>query len=108
MTAAQTVIAVATLIVSVITALMVYSSNSGATAQREQQARREQWWSRFEFSMNLALDLDNPAKRRIGVRVIEGLSRSPLAGNDELAVLASVVDMLVFEQDNGVQREAGR
>lgn len=108
MTAAQIVIAVATLIVSIITALMVYSSTSGATAQREQQARREQWWSRFEFSMNLALDLDNPAKRRIGVRVIEGLSRSPLAGNDELAVLASVVDMLVFEQDNGVQREAGR
>ncbi|MDM2164747.1 hypothetical protein PP352_21590 [Mycobacteroides abscessus] len=108
MTGVQVVIAVATLILSAITALMVYSSTSGATAQREQQAKREHWWSRFEFSMNLALDPDNPAKRRIGVQAIRALSQSPLAGNDEFAVLAAVVDMLVFGQDNGLEGEAYR
>ncbi|RIS37873.1 Uncharacterised protein [Mycobacteroides abscessus subsp. abscessus] len=108
MTGAQIVIAVATLIVSAITALMVYSSTFAATGQREQQSRREEWWRRFEFSMNLALDPENPAKRRIGVRAIRALSQSPLAGNDEFALLASVVDILVFGQDNGVEGEADR
>lgn len=101
----QIVIAVATLIISAITALMVYSSTSGATSQREQQSRREEWWRRFEFSMNLAIDPDNAYKRRVGVRAIGALSRSPLAGTDELAILVSVVDILVFEQDNDVKGE---
>lgn len=77
MTGAQIVIAVATLIVSAITALMVYSSTFAATGQREQQSRREEWWRRFEFSMNLALDPENPAKRRIGVPSNQGIVAKP-------------------------------
>ncbi|WP_131818723.1 hypothetical protein [Mycobacteroides abscessus] len=105
MTAAQIVIAVATLIVSIITALMVYSSTSGATAQREQQARREQWWVRFEFAMTLALDSEQTRKQRVGFRAIQVLANSPLAGPDELVVVNAVVDALAYGTDNGVTRQ---
>jgi hypothetical protein len=54
----QIALSTATLIVSVITALLVLRSATSATRQRESQARREEWWRRFQWAMTLALDHD--------------------------------------------------
>lgn len=105
MTGPQIVIAVATLIVTALTALMVYSATWGATGQREQQSKREEWWRRFEFAMTLALDSEQTRKQRVGFRAIQVLANSPLAGPDELVVVNAVVDALAYGGDNGGTRQ---
>ena len=57
-----------------------------ATVQREVAARREEWWRRFTWAAELALD-DSPAKRAAGLRTLTQLAHSDLAQRDEYLIL---------------------
>jgi hypothetical protein len=102
---AQIALSTATLIVSMITALLVLGSATFATRQRESQARREEWWRRFQWAMTLALDYGDPYKRQVGTTAIDALINSPLAGTDELRVAGTVLDAVMVLPDNGQQRQ---
>jgi hypothetical protein len=43
--------------------------NAHATAQRELAARREEWWRRFNWAADLALDV-SAEKRSIGLKLL--------------------------------------
>lgn len=54
--------------------------------QRDLADRRDQWWKRFTWAMELTLAADL-ADRDLGLDVLEQLGRSRLAGLEELEVL---------------------
>lgn len=57
-----------------------------ATVQREGAARREEWWRRFTWAADLALD-ESPTKRAAGLRTLTQLAQSELAQRDEYLIL---------------------
>lgn len=68
-------------------ALLGALATVGATRQRERAARREEWWRRFEYASELALDEESEARREAGLLLLDALAQSELAGIDELAQL---------------------
>jgi hypothetical protein len=74
--------------------------NDRSTQQRELAASREEWWRRFTWAAQLALD-DSPAKRVAGLKLLAKLGQSDLAQNDECMLLdvfqGRVLDTLVDE-----------
>lgn len=60
--------------------------NDRSTEQRELAARREEWWRRFTWAAELALD-DSPAKRVAGLKLLAKLAQSDLAQRDECLLL---------------------
>lgn len=60
--------------------------NDRATEQREVAARREEWWRRFTWAAELALD-ESPAKRVAGLKLLAKLAQSELAQRDECLLL---------------------
>ncbi|MFC6088094.1 hypothetical protein [Saccharothrix lopnurensis] len=74
--------------------------NDRATEQRELAARREEWWRRFTWAAELALDQD-PAKRVAGLKLLTKLGQSDLAQADESVLLdvfqGRVLDALLDE-----------
>lgn len=79
-------------------ALLGALATIGATRQRERAARREEWWRRFEYASELALDEESEARREAGLMLLDALAQSPLAGTDELAQLRVFTE----EQFSGV------
>ncbi|KFZ79202.1 hypothetical protein ED92_26810 [Amycolatopsis sp. MJM2582] len=75
-------------------------ANDRATEQRERAARREEWWRRFTWAAELAVD-DAPVKRVAGLKLLTKLAQSELAQADELALLdvfqGRVLDTLLDE-----------
>jgi hypothetical protein len=60
--------------------------NDRATEQRELAARREEWWRRFTWAAELAID-DSPTKRVAGLKLLAKLAQSELAQRDECLLL---------------------
>ncbi|MGC7102932.1 hypothetical protein ACPZ19_50435 [Amycolatopsis lurida] len=61
-------------------------ANDRATSQRELAARREEWWRRFTWATELALD-ESPTKRTVGLSLMLKLATSELAQQDEYQLL---------------------
>ncbi|MBN9743582.1 hypothetical protein DMP23_21305 [Amycolatopsis sp. A1MSW2902] len=82
-------------------------ANDRATKQREDAARREEWWRRFTWAADLALD-DSPSKRVAGLKVMTRLARSELATADDNRLLSGftddLLDRLIQEADGGENR----
>ena len=99
--AVQIVLSVLTLIAAGTSAFLVWRANTRATEQREQQARREEWWRRFQYATELALDLDNPHRSNVGVQLVRAMITSSLAGRDELLAADTVLDEVLALGDTG-------
>lgn len=99
--AVQIILSVLTLIAAGTSAFLVWRANTRATAQREQQARREEWWRRFQYATELALDLDNPHRSNVGVQLVRAMITSSLAGRDELLAADTVLDEVLALGDTG-------
>ncbi|MEU7957761.1 hypothetical protein [Micromonospora humida] len=65
--------------------LSVHGSDR-ATEQRELAGRREEWWRRFTWAAELALD-DAPVKRVTGLKLLTKLAQSELAKRDECLLI---------------------
>lgn len=105
MTTGQLLLGLITVLASVSTAFFVWRANGRETSQREHQARREEWWRRFQWATELALSGD-PEKANIGVLLINAAADSELAGIDEqqaaYLVLGEVAQLaLVMEEADG-------
>ncbi|MFK0244610.1 hypothetical protein ACIQUM_07915 [Amycolatopsis azurea] len=61
-------------------------SNDRATEQRDLAARREEWWRRFTWAAELAMN-ESAAKRTLGLSLMLKLARSELAQQDEYDLL---------------------
>lgn len=71
-----------------------------ATVQREKAARREEWWRRFTWAAELALD-ESPAKRATGLRMLTQLAQSELAQRDEYLILDAFPGRVLDEMASG-------
>jgi hypothetical protein len=85
-------------------------ANDRATQQRELAARREEWWRRFIWAVELALD-ESPVKRVTGLKLLTKLAQSDLAERDEALLLdvfqGRVLDRLLDElPDTGGREES--
>jgi hypothetical protein len=60
--------------------------NDRATAQRELAGRREEWWRRFTWAADLALD-QSPVRRVAGLKLLARLAQSDLAAKDEYMLI---------------------
>lgn len=65
---------------------MSVRGNDRATDQRELAARREEWWRRFTWAAELALD-GAAEKRVVGLNLLTTLARSDLAQREECLLL---------------------
>ncbi|OXM54466.1 hypothetical protein CFP75_05200 [Amycolatopsis alba DSM 44262] len=61
--------------------------NDRATGQREAAARREEWWRRFTWAVDLARDQSSEENRVLGLTLLTALAESDLAQEDELRLL---------------------
>lgn len=81
---------------------MSVRGNDRATGQRELAARREEWWRRFTWAADLAVD-DSPQKRITGLNLLTVLARSDLAQLEECLLLdvfqQRVLDPLLSTED---------
>ena len=82
MTSGQLMLGLLTVLASASTAFFVWRANYRETSQREQAARREEWWRRFQWATEMALS-GEPDKTNIGVLLINAAVDSQLAGVDE-------------------------
>jgi hypothetical protein len=58
--------------------------------QRDLADRRDQWWKRYQWATDLTLDAD-VHRRDLGLRVLELLAASRLAGEEEIDLLDEAV-----------------
>ena len=58
--------------------------------QRDLADRRDQWWKRYQWATDLTLDPD-VHRRDLGLRVLELLAGSRLAGQEEIDLLDEAV-----------------
>lgn len=58
--------------------------------QRDLADRRDQWWKRYQWATDLTLDRD-VHRRDLGLRVLELLAASKLAGDEEIDLLDEAV-----------------
>lgn len=77
--AATALVALVALIVGVVT-----------VRQRGEADRRDQWWKRAQWAIDHALDDRSTDHRTAGLKVLGTLSRSRLARDEELELLASL------------------
>ena len=91
MNAWQIALGCITAVAPVTAALLAWRAGSRATDQRENQARREEWWRRFQWATELALS-DAKPRADIGILLLRDAVQSPLAGDDELRAARSVLD----------------
>ena len=70
--------------------------NDRATAQRELSARREEWWRRFTWAAELALD-ESETKRVAGLKILTKLAESDLAQRDECLLLDAFHERILDE-----------
>ncbi|WP_409490694.1 hypothetical protein [Amycolatopsis sp. cmx-11-12] len=70
--------------------------NDRATEQRELAARREEWWRRFTWAAELALDQAS-GKRTVGLQLLVQLAESDLAQRDE-CLLIDVFQQRVLDE----------
>lgn len=91
MTTGQIYLGVITAVAAVAAALLAWWAGKQATGQRELQARREEWWRRFQWATGLAISPDE-RQSRIGLALLVALSDSSLASHDELDAMATVAD----------------
>ncbi|MBB1155041.1 MULTISPECIES: hypothetical protein [Amycolatopsis] len=79
-------------------------ANDRATKQREDAARREEWWRRFTWAAELALD-DSVRKRAAGLKLLAKLGRSGLATHDDNQLLDvfhhHALDRLIRDVEGG-------
>lgn len=54
--------------------------------QRNRTDKRDQWWKRAQWALDLTLDED-PIRQAVGLRALQYLANSKLAGRDEAAML---------------------
>lgn len=69
----------------------------GAVTVRQKASadRRDQWWKRTQWAIDQALDERGEDHRVVGLNALDVLSRSRLAGSEELELLESLgVDRL--------------
>lgn len=64
--------------------------NREATRQKEDAAKREEWWRRFEWAAQLSMDESSAVKAR-GLRLLLILRHSPLAGPDEQGLMYAFI-----------------
>jgi len=89
---AQIILSSLTFLAALFTGYLVWKANTGATDQRELAARREEWWRRFQYAAELALDEGNERRANIGVLMVRKMVTSTLAGPDELAAADVILD----------------
>lgn len=78
-------------------------ANDRATEQREWAARREEWWRRFTWAAELAMD-ESAAKRTLGLSLMMKLARSELAQQDEYDLLDVFHQRVLGEILNPVEK----
>jgi len=75
-------------------------ANDRATEQRELAARREEWWRRFTWAAELAVD-DTPVKRVAGLKLLAKLTQSRLGVAEETRAGPGSCDVEPGEQVGG-------
>jgi len=67
-------------------ALVALIVGIGTLIQRGRADRREAWWKRAQWALDLAMDPD-PARQAVGLRALQYLAVSKLAGADEVRMI---------------------
>ncbi len=105
MTTGQIVLGIITAVAALLAAALSWRAGTVSTRQREEQARREEWWRRFQWATDLLVSPDG-RRTRVGLALLTALADSTLAGPDELDAMALVTDevsdlTLALEQGEG-------
>lgn len=77
-----------------LSALLAWRSGARAIMQREEQGRREEWWRRFQWSTELALD-GRENRAQSGAALLRVIRRSPLAEEPERDAVRAVLDSML-------------
>lgn len=77
-----------------ITAVIVWYAVRGlASSGVAGVENRSDWWDRAEWALDMALD-DNPARRNVGLAVLEQLGSSNVIANEDAKIVAQAKALL--------------
>ena len=88
----QLVLGCVTAVASITAAILSWRAGRSGIDQRENQARREEWWRRFQWATELALS-DDEHRATIGVVLLRDAAQSPLAGEAKLRAVQGVLEL---------------
>ena len=88
----QLVLGCVTAVASITAAILSWRAGRSAIDQRENQARREEWWRRFQWAIELALS-DDEYRASIGTILLLEIAQSPLASEAEIRAARSALDV---------------
>lgn len=95
-------------VAALIAASIAYAAARRQTTINRLSQRKEQWWKRAEWALNLSLS-DDSDERTVGFRVLESLSTSEWAAEHEGDVIAAATDRSIEQRlslDHLVSRES--
>ncbi len=69
-------------------ATVAFAVGLGTLMQRSRADRRDQWWKRAQWALDLAL-AEETSRRRVGLAVLVHLAKSRLARTDETEMIAA-------------------
>ena len=87
------------LVLSLITAVAAFTA-AGLSWWSGRHLRREEWWRRFQWATEQAVDPD-PAHAAVGISVLDALTDSRLAGKDEFLALDAVLTAIIDPEATG-------
>ena len=86
-------------VAALIAATIAYSAARRQASLNRLAQRKEQWWKRAEWALNLSLS-DDSDERTVGFRVLESLSTSEWAAEHEGDVIAAATDRPIEQRLN--------
>jgi len=89
-------------------AAVVQKSNAdGDRTQRERSERKNQWWQRAQWALDLTLSEDTEA-RTVGFKVLRALAESEWADEHEADIVAAATDRALETQGSPPRSPRGR
>jgi len=80
---------------AVVAAAIAYRGVRRTVGQQQEAARKQQWWDRARWALDLTQDDDNEVARLVGLEGLEALAESEYAEQHEAEVISAAVAPLL-------------
>jgi len=86
---------------AVVAAVIAFLGVRRSTATQRENARKDQWWDRLKWAVELALDPDE-AKAHAGLEALQAMTETTQGlDEEELSFLARITDLFLVEDESG-------
>lgn len=85
---------------AVVAAVITFVGVRRAAAVQRENARRDQWWDRLKWAVDLALS-DDEATANAGLEAMRAITETEGFDDDELNFIAHITDLFLLDTESG-------